>query len=101
MICQQCGTQNETHARFCTRCGRALAGKATTAAPATGLRSRSEQMGIWIVGGLCLLYLINPTLGVFELIPDNLPIIGNLDEVAASAGLLWALKNLGVRLPGF
>jgi len=65
------------------------------------MRSRGEMIGSWVVVGLCVLYLINPTLGVFELIPDNLPIIGNLDEVAASAGLLWALKGLGVRLPGF
>ena len=41
------------------------------------------------------LYLINPTFGVFELIPDNLPIIGNLDEVAATGFLLSALKYLG------
>ncbi len=28
-------------------------------------------------------YLLNPTAGVFELIPDNLPYVGNLDEAAA------------------
>ena len=40
----------------------------------------------------CVVYLINPTLGVFELIPDNLPIVGNIDEVFV-AGLLLSLIN--------
>ncbi|NLE93282.1 MAG: DUF1232 domain-containing protein, partial [Chloroflexi bacterium] len=37
----------------------------------------------WLVLGLGLLglvYVLNPTFGIFELIPDNLPLIGNLDE---------------------
>ena len=34
------------------------------------------------VGGL--LYLLNPGAGIFELLPDNLPLIGNLDEAAAT-----------------
>ena len=100
MRCEQCGTQNQASAQFCVSCGNRLADQTTTAA-STIMHSRGEWIGFWIVGGLCVLYLINPTLGVFELIPDNLPIIGNLDEVAASAGLFWALKGLGVRLPGF
>ena len=32
--------------------------------------------------------MLNPTMGVFELIPDNLPVIGNLDEGAAAI-LIW------------
>jgi len=30
------------------------------------------------------LYLLNPTAGVFELLPDNLPGVGNLDEGLAA-----------------
>lgn len=41
---------------------------------------------------ICIIYLVNPTLGIFELIPDNLPIIGNIDEVFV-AGLLLSLIN--------
>ncbi|MFZ1522515.1 MAG: DUF1232 domain-containing protein [Candidatus Saccharimonadales bacterium] len=41
---------------------------------------------------VCIIYLINPTLGVFELIPDNLPIIGNIDEVFV-VGLMLSLIN--------
>lgn len=48
----------------------------------------------WLVLGLGLLglvYVLNPTLGIFELIPDNLPLIGNLDE-----GLAYFLILLGL-----
>lgn|GEM_PF-4235393 len=31
-----------------------------------------------------LIYLINPTAGIFELLPDNLPFIGNVDEGLAA-----------------
>ena len=48
----------------------------------------------WLVlglGVLGLVYILNPTFGVFELIPDNLPIIGNLDE-----GMAYFLVMLGI-----
>jgi Protein of unknown function (DUF1232) len=48
-----------------------------------------------VVGILSAIYLINPTFGVFELIPDNLPVIGNLDEGAATALLLSSLAYFG------
>lgn len=49
--------------------------------------------------GLSGLYLLNPTMGIFELIPDNIPGIGNLDEAAATGILLYCLSVLGVRFP--
>ncbi|MCD4671080.1 MAG: DUF1232 domain-containing protein [Anaerolineaceae bacterium] len=47
---------------------------------------------VWSVYALAVLgfiYMLNPTLGVLEFIPDNLPGIGNLDEGVAFM-LLWA-----------
>ena len=44
----------------------------------------------------CVFYLINPTAGVIEFIPDNFPIIGNIDEATATAGLLYSLSGLGL-----
>jgi uncharacterized membrane protein YkvA (DUF1232 family) len=41
------------------------------------------------MGALGLLYILNPGAGFIEFIPDNLPIIGNLDEGVAIM-LLWA-----------
>ena len=51
------------------------------------------------IGLLSLLYILNPTAGVFEIIPDNIPFIGNLDEAAAVALLLMCLKYFGIDLP--
>ncbi len=43
------------------------------------------------LGAAGFLYLLNPTFGVFELIPDNTPLVGNLDEAAATALLIGAI----------
>jgi uncharacterized membrane protein YkvA (DUF1232 family) len=48
-----------------------------------------------VIAILSLIYLINPTFGVFEFIPDNLPFIGNLDEGAAVYLIFSALKYFG------
>ena len=45
-------------------------------------------------------YLLNFTMGVFE-IPDNLPIIGNLDELAAAILLIASLKHFGIDITDF
>lgn len=58
-----------------------------------------KKLGIFLLGLFCLIYILNPTAGIFELIPDNLPIIGNLDEAAALATLLMCLKYFGIELP--
>ena len=34
------------------------------------------------------IYLLNPTFGILEIIPDNMPLVGNLDEGAAAI-LVW------------
>lgn len=52
-------------------------------------------------GLLSLVYLLNPGAGVFELIPDNFPIIGNLDEAAAVAIILAAFRYYGIDLTSF
>jgi len=49
-----------------------------------------------VIAIVCAIYIINPTAGIIEFIPDNLPFIGNLDEATATAGLLYALSGLGV-----
>ena len=57
-----------------------------------------KNIGVALVGLASLVYLINPGMGVFELIPDNLPFIGNLDEATAAVLLISALKYFGVDL---
>ncbi len=46
------------------------------------------------------IFLLNFTIGIFE-IPDYLPIIGNLDEVAASIWLMASLKHFGIDVTDF
>jgi hypothetical protein len=60
-----------------------------------------KKIAILLLGLFCLIYLLNPGAGIFELIPDNLPFIGNLDEAAAVGGLLLCLKYFGIELPDF
>ncbi|VAW86042.1 hypothetical protein MNBD_GAMMA18-563 [hydrothermal vent metagenome] len=48
-----------------------------------------------IVALLSVLYLLNPTAGVLELIPDNIPGIGNLDEATAVFLLISCFRYFG------
>ncbi len=52
---------------------------------------------VYLLGVIGGVYLLNPTLGILELIPDNLPIVGNLDEGGAVmlllAGIVEALEG--------
>lgn len=41
---------------------------------------------------LSLVYILNPSAGFIELIPDNLPFLGNLDEAGATAILIACLR---------
>ncbi|HEY5673667.1 MAG TPA: hypothetical protein VIR78_08180 [Malonomonas sp.] len=60
-----------------------------------------KKIGIFLLGLFCVIYLFNPGAGIFEIIPDNLPFIGNIDEAAALATLLMCLKYFGIELPDF
>ena len=41
-----------------------------------------------------LVYILNPTAGVLELLPDNLPFVGNLDEGVAFTLVWYGLVEL-------
>ncbi|MDA3903336.1 MAG: DUF1232 domain-containing protein [Desulfuromusa sp.] len=58
-----------------------------------------KKTGVFLLGLFSLIYLLNPTAGFFELIPDNIPLIGNLDEAAAVTLLLMCLRDFGYDLP--
>ena len=60
---------------------------------------RKVVAGIGILLGL--VYIINPTAGVFELLPDNIPFVGNLDEAGAVWIILCCLREFGVDLTSF
>jgi uncharacterized membrane protein YkvA (DUF1232 family) len=46
---------------------------------------------IYLLAVLGVVYILNPTAGFLEFIPDNLPIIGNLDDGVAFMLIWWGL----------
>ena len=48
-----------------------------------------------------VIYMLNPTFGMIELIPDNIPVIGNLDEATAMAILVACMRYFGFDIAGF
>lgn len=54
-----------------------------------------------LLGLIALLYLLNPGAGFFELLPDNIPFIGNIDEAGAVFLLLACLRYFGIDLSNF
>lgn len=51
------------------------------------------------LGGLLgLVYLLNPGAGIFEIIPDALPFVGNVDEALAATLVLACLREYGLDL---
>lgn len=54
-----------------------------------------NNIGMAVAGLIAIIYLLNPDAGLIELIPDNIPIFGNLDEVAATILLLKVSRYFG------
>lgn len=48
-----------------------------------------------------IIYLLNPTAGIFELIPDNIPFIGNIDEGLAAFILYSSFEYFRGKQIGF
>lgn len=61
-------------------------------------RSLGKSIVVGAFGALSILYLTYPSGGIFELIPDAIPIIGSLDEAAATTILIGCLAYFGVDL---
>lgn len=52
-----------------------------------------RKLGLLLGMVLCVMYLLNPTAGLFEFIPDNIPGVGNIDEGAAGALLFYLFRK--------
>ncbi len=55
-----------------------------------------KSIFVVIVGIIMFFYILNPSAGLFELIPDNIPFVGNLDEAGATALLIATLGYFGI-----
>jgi hypothetical protein len=53
---------------------------------------------VFCLGLISTMYLLNIGAGFIELIPDNIPLVGNLDEAAAAALLIMCLSYFGIDL---
>ncbi len=60
-----------------------------------------KKIIIIITGILSALYLLNPTAGLFEILPDNIPFVGNIDEATATTLLLASLGYFGIDVSSF
>lgn len=99
IYCSQCGVANDAQSQYCQNCRAPIARPAYEAGEHQGGNDVSGfqfRLSSIVIAIICGIYLINPTFGMLEFIPDNIPIIGNLDEAAAATGLLMALSNLGI-----
>lgn len=61
-------------------------------------RTPGKTLGALVLGALSVLYILNPSAGLLEFIPDNFPIVGNLDEAAAVVILANCLAYFGFDL---
>lgn len=97
IVCTQCKHANPDGAKACSNCNASLQRESfLSEASATIDQQAGRPIGSIFLLLFCLFYLLNPTAGAFELLPDILPIVGNIDEGVATFGLLIALNNMGV-----
>ena len=59
-----------------------------------------KKLWVILLALLSIIYLLNPTAGVFELLPDNIPFIGNVDEGLAAYILYRCIEYLRGRQIG-
>lgn len=56
---------------------------------------------VWLCCIGLAVYLMNPTAGKMELLPDDRPFYGNLDEVLATVILVSGLRYFGIDVARF
>lgn len=53
-----------------------------------------KKIGAVLLLLACTIYILNPGAGVFELLPDNIPLLGNIDEGLAIFLALCSINYL-------
>lgn len=61
-----------------------------------GYFTRAKDFWVALVGIIGLVYSLNFSFGVLEILPDTLPIIGHVDEAVALFLVYSALEYFGV-----
>jgi uncharacterized membrane protein YkvA (DUF1232 family) len=57
-------------------------------------KPRKNQLGYVAIIVVCVIYILNPSSGIIEILPDIIPLVGNADEAAATAVILWMVKKM-------
>lgn len=52
------------------------------------------RWAVYLLSLFGCIYLLNPGWGFFELIPDTLPLVGNLDEGAAALAIWYGILEI-------
>jgi len=52
------------------------------------------KWAVYLLSLFGFIYLLNPTGGIIELLPDTLPLIGNIDEGAAAIALWYGYLEI-------
>ena len=60
------------------------------------MRRLFKDMMVLFLGGFALIYLMYPSFGFFELIPDAIPFIGSIDEAGATILLMNVLNYYNI-----
>jgi hypothetical protein len=60
-----------------------------------------KSLFVFVLGVLSALYLLNPGAGIFDIVPDNIPGVGNLDEATATLLLINSLAYFGIDMRRF
>ena len=56
---------------------------------------KKSKIALYYLGLIVsVIYILNPGADLWEILPDNLPFVGNLDEGAAAALLLYCLNKI-------
>ncbi|MEQ8674918.1 MAG: DUF1232 domain-containing protein [Aggregatilineales bacterium] len=55
-----------------------------------------KDMMVLFLGAFSLIYLMYPSFGMFELIPDAIPLIGSIDEAGATILLMNVLNYYNI-----
>jgi len=58
-----------------------------------------EKIIFFVLALLSLIYLANLGFGILELIPGNIPLWGDIDELITVLVLINSLKRLGINIP--
>jgi hypothetical protein len=62
---------------------------------------KGKDYFVALLGIIGILYMLNFGFGVVEILPDNLPFIGNMDEAAALLLIYSSAEYFGLDIKGF